>query len=80
MLVVQKQYTLALATYLITAVLLPLNIKMDRAISAPCNWKDVIYGINSRDKCYLTEIMNRLLKSLTTNCEGFGMLHYASNI
>ena len=40
-----------LAVYLTKIVLLSLKINIYRSIGAPCIGKDVVYGINVRDKC-----------------------------
>ena len=60
-------------------VLLKLRISIDIEIVDLVDDKDVVYGLHARYKRYMREQMNSLLKSLTTTCEGLGMLHYASN-
>ena len=60
-------------------VLSTLKIIIYRSISTPDYVKDVVDGLNARDKKYLREQMNRLSKHLTTTCEFLVMLHYDSN-
>ena len=74
-----KQYIFELAFYLKTIVLLVFKISIYRSIRAPGHCKYDVYGLNSRDKKYLREQMNRPSKSITKNCEGLGMLHSTSN-
>ena len=45
-----KQYICSLSVYLMTTVLLIFKINIDRYIGAPIHGKDVVYGINTRDK------------------------------
>ena len=60
-------------------VLLASDLTIYRAIGAPYHGKYVIDVINTGDKKYLKEQINRLLKIIPTTCEGLGMLHSSSN-
>ena len=50
-----KQYRIALAVYLITIILLTLNISIEKEIDAPDHGKYVVDGTNERNKSYLME-------------------------
>ena len=55
-----------------------MRISIYRAIGAPGNGKYVVDVINSSNKRYLREQMNRLTNNITTTFEGIGILHSAS--
>ena len=59
-----SQYRCAVAIYLTTVLSASLNITIDRAIGAPGHGKDVVDGLNARDKCYLREQLQRIVKDL----------------
>ena len=58
--------------------LLTLKIIVDVEIGAPVNGEDAVDGINSIDKNHLREEKN-IIKNITPNREGLGMIEYASN-
>ena len=60
-----------------TIVSLTLKIGIYRLIGSPDHEKYVVDGLNKIDKSYRREKLNRLSKSITTTCEGLGMLNYA---
>ena len=57
-------YIFSLAVYLMTILTLIFNIIIGREIGATSHGKDVVDGLNSRDKIYLRKQMNRLLNIL----------------
>ena len=47
-----EQYICATALYLMSVILKFDSIRIYHGISAPLHVKEVVYGINSTDKCY----------------------------
>ena len=57
-----KQYMCALAKYLITVLSYSYSIVLDRANSSPWHGKNVVDGINTKDKSYLKGEMKFIRK------------------
>ena len=57
-------YIFSLAVYLMTILTLIFNISIGREIGATSDGKYVVDGLNSRDKIYFREQINRLLNIL----------------
>ena len=53
--VCKNKYMGVLAVYLMIIVFLTLNISIDIPIGAPVYGKDVVYGLNAKDKIYMRE-------------------------
>ena len=57
----ENQHLCASAIYLLSCIALEFSIIVDRAVGAPGHVKDVVDGLNYRDKRMLTLSMERLL-------------------
>ena len=58
-----KQYCFASAIYLLSCITLEFSIIIDRAVGAPGNGKDVVYGLNTRYKLMPQLEMSKLLNT-----------------
>ena len=53
-----EQYRYASALYLMSVMSQCYSIILDQGIIAPGNEKEVVYGINAVDKCYIYQFMS----------------------
>ena len=55
-----KQYRCASALYLMSVMSQTYSIIIDRGISAPGHGKELVYGLNAVDKCYIYQLMSKV--------------------
>ena len=53
-----EQYRCASALYLMSVIYQCYSIIIDQGISVPGNGKEVVYGLNDVDRCYICELMS----------------------
>ena len=59
----EKHYCCENSIYLLTCIALESYIIIDRSVGEPENIKDVVYGLNDRDKRMLKLEMTKLLNT-----------------
>ena len=55
-----KQYRCASAIYLMSVMFQCYSFIIDQGISAPVHGKEVVYGFNTVDKCYIYQLMSNI--------------------
>ena len=55
-----EQYICASALYLMSVMSQTYSLIIDRGISAPGHWKEVVDGLNAVDKCYIYQLMSKV--------------------